>query len=153
MDQKKSNILFLCTGNSARSQMAEGLLRHHAPDRFEVFSAGLDPKGVNPLAVSAMDEIGIDISGQRSKSLSEYMGRMHFAFVITLCSNAERACPAVFPGMGIRMHWDLEDPSAATGTEEERMKAFRRVRDQIAGRIFLLISGPGSGQDDAGLRL
>ncbi len=147
MDQKRSRVLFLCTGNSARSQMAEGLLRKQAPDRFEVFSAGLDPKGVNPLATSVMAEIGIDISGQRSKSLSEFMGRMHFSFVITLCSNAERSCPAVFPGMGTRLHWDLEDPSAANGNDGEKLEAFRRVRDEIARRIAGFITedtGPGS---------
>jgi arsenate reductase (thioredoxin) len=150
MDRTRARVLFLCTGNSARSQMAEGLLREQAPDRFEVLSAGLDPKSVNPLAVRAMAEIGIDISGQRSKSLSEYMGRMHFSFVITLCSNAERSCPAVFPGMGTRLHWDLEDPSAATGTDGEKFEAFRRVRDEIARRIVGFIS-EGTGPGGAGL--
>ncbi len=152
MDQRKSRILFLCTGNSARSQMAEGLLRHHADDRFEAYSAGLDPKCVNPLAVSAMAEIGIDISGQRSKSLSEYLGRMHFSYVITLCANAERSCPAVFPGMGRRLHWDLEDPSAVTGTESERLEAFRRVRDELARRIMRFIPEGAGGPEGGGLR-
>lgn len=152
MDERKSRILFLCTGNSARSQMAEGLLRHHAGDRLEAYSAGLDPKDVNPLAVRAMSEIGIDISGQRSKSLSEHMGRMHFSFVITLCSNAERSCPAVFPGMGRRLHWDLEDPSAAAGTDEERLEVFRRVRDEIAQRIIRFIPEGAGGPEVGGLR-
>lgn len=152
MESGKLKVLFLCTGNTARSQMAEGFLRHLGDDRFEAFSAGFEPGEVNPLAVRAMAEVGVDISGQRSKNLSEFMGRMHFPFVITLCAKAERSCPVVFPGMGRRIHWDLDDPSAATGTETERMEAFRRVRDQIAGRIFLFITDPGSGLDGAGLR-
>ncbi|NLP06186.1 arsenate reductase ArsC [Candidatus Fermentibacteria bacterium] len=131
----KTRVLFLCTGNSARSQIAEAFLRAYAGDRFEAYSAGLEPVGINPLALRVMEEAGIGMEGQRSKSLMEYMGRMHFGYLITLCSHAEANCPAVFPGVGQRLHWDLEDPSAVPGTESERLEAFRRVRDRIIGRI------------------
>ena len=136
---EKTKVLFLCTGNSARSQMAEALLRYIGGDRFEAYSAGLEPRGINPLAIRVMDEAGISLAGQNSKSLFEYMGRMHFGYLVTLCSNAEKSCPAVFPGVGQRLHWDLEDPAAATGTEEERLDAFRRARDEIALRIRAFI--------------
>jgi arsenate reductase len=136
VDVEKTRVLFLCTGNSARSQMAEAFLRHYAGDRFEAFSAGLEPKETNPLAVRVMEEAGISLAGQRSKSLFEYMGKLHFGYLITLCSHAEQSCPTVFPGIGQRLHWDIEDPAASTGTEEERLDAFRRIRDEIAGRIL-----------------
>lgn len=132
-------ILFLCTGNSARSQMAEALLRHYAGDRFEVHSAGLEPRGVNPYTLRVMDEIGIDIRSQHSKSVATYLGRMVFAYVITVCSNAEANCP-IFPGYTVRMHWPFDDPAAATGSDEEIMAKFRQVRDQIAARIQAWLS-------------
>ena len=132
----KQNILFLCTGNSARSQMAEGLLRHLAGDQFEVYSAGLDPKGVNPYAVRAMDEIGIDIRGQYSKSVTEYMGKMLFPYVITLCSDADTRCPhALWAWTSQKLHWPFDDPAQATGTDEEILGSFRQVRDQIDTRL------------------
>jgi arsenate reductase len=130
----KPRVLFLCTGNSARSQMAEALLRHYAGDRFEVYSAGLEPKGLNPYSVHAMDEIGIDIRSQQSKSVAAYLGKMVFGYVITVCSNAEANCPT-FPGYTIRQHWPFDDPAAAVGSDEEIMDKFRQVRDQIAARI------------------
>ena len=130
----KPRVLFLCTGNSARSQMAEGLLRHYAGDHFEVYSAGIEPKGINPYTLRAMDEIGIDIHGQQSKSVSTYLGRTIFSYVITVCSNAEANCP-IFPGYTIRMHWPFDDPAAATGSDGEKLAKFRQVRDQIAARI------------------
>lgn len=130
----KPRVLFLCTGNSARSQMAEALLRHYAGDQFEVFSAGLEPKGVNPYTLRVMDEIGLDIRDQRSKSVSTYLGRMVFSYVITVCSNAEANCP-IFPGYTIRIHWPLDDPAAATGSDDENMAQFRRARDRIDARI------------------
>jgi arsenate reductase len=133
---EKTKVLFLCTGNSARSQMAEAFLRNYAGDRFEAFSAGLEPKEINPLAVRVMEEAGISLAGQRSKSLFEYMGKMHFGYLITLCSRAEQSCPAVFPGIGQRLHWDLEDPSAAAGLEKEKLEVFRSIRDEILGRII-----------------
>ncbi len=125
----KQRVLILCTGNSARSQMAEGLLRHLAGDRFEVFSAGTRPSVVNPLAIEAMQEVGIDISGHRSKSLTEFLDQP-FDYVITVCDQAAEACP-VFPGPAQRIHWSFPDPAAVTGTPDVRLAAFRRVRDAI----------------------
>jgi arsenate reductase len=131
----KTRVLFLCTGNSARSQMAEALLRLHGGDRFEVYSAGLEPKGIHPLTRRVLEERGIDISRQYSKTLNEYMGKVHFGYLITVCDRAEQRCP-IFPGMGVRLAWPLEDPAAADGPEEEQLAAFRRVRDQIEQRIL-----------------
>jgi arsenate reductase len=129
----KPRVLFLCTGNSCRSQMAEGLLRHLAAERFDVASAGTEPSTVNPLAIAAMREIGIDISGHRSKSATDFL-REHFAYVITVCDNANERCP-IFPFAVKRLHWPLDDPAAAVGNEAERMAGFRRVRDDIAQRV------------------
>ena len=129
----KKRVLFLCTHNSARSQMAEGLLRHEAGERFEVFSAGTHPSKVRPEAIAVMKEIGIDISGHRSKSVDEFAGP-DLDMVITVCDNAKESCP-VFPGPTERLHWPFEDPASVEGTEEQRQDAFRRVRDQIHGRI------------------
>jgi arsenate reductase len=134
----KKRVLILCTGNSARSQMAEGLLRHDAGDRFEAFSAGVEPSEVRPLAIAAMRELGIDISGQRSKSVAEFSGA-EFAYVITVCDNANERCP-VFPGKTKRIHWSFADPAAATGDEAARLAVFRRVRDQIRQRFSEWIS-------------
>lgn len=130
----RQNVLFICTGNTARSQMAEGLLRALAGDRFEVRSAGLEPGELHPLAVLAMRERGIDISGQRAKSLHEYLGKLDFAWVITVCDEAARDCP-VFPGAGRRLHWSLEDPVAAAGDERRRLASFRKTRDALEARI------------------
>lgn len=129
----KPRVLFLCTGNSARSQMAEGLLRQLAGERFEVFSAGTHPVGLNPLAVEAMRELGVDISAQRSKNVSEFVGQpMHY--VITVCDHAREHCP-VFPGAYKVLHWGIEDPVSSLGSRAERLEVFRRVRDHIAERI------------------
>jgi arsenate reductase len=130
---EKARVLFLCTHNSARSQTAEGMLRSLAGDHFEVYSAGTEATHVRPLAVRAMDEIGIDISGQESKTLERYL-REPFDYVITVCDDANEACP-FFPGAQSRLHWSFEDPSQATGSEEERLAVFRRVRDEIRERI------------------
>jgi len=129
----KHRVLFLCTHNSARSQMAEGLLRFVGGDAFEVFSAGTEATFVRPLAIRAMSELGIDISGQQSKTLERYV-REPFDEVITVCDAAAEACP-VFPGAVRRRHWSLEDPSKATGTEEEQLAVYRRVRDELRTRI------------------
>jgi arsenate reductase len=126
-------VLILCTGNFARSQMAEGLLRHDAGERFEVFSAGTNPTTVRPEAVAVMSELGIDISRHRSKSVDEFIGGA-FDFVITVCDNAKESCP-VFPGNTQRLHWSFEDPAAVQGSYEERLKAFRVIRDQIRERL------------------
>ncbi len=130
---EKSRVLFLCTHNSARSQMAEGLLRHLAGDRFEAMSAGTEATRVRPLAIRAMEEIGIDISGQESKTLDRYLEEP-IDYVITVCDDANEACP-FFPGARKRLHWSLEDPSRAEGSEEERLAVFRRVRARIRERI------------------
>ncbi|HYE64171.1 MAG TPA: arsenate reductase ArsC [Pyrinomonadaceae bacterium] len=126
-------VLILCTGNSARSQMAEGLLRHHGGDRFEVFSAGTSPSRVRPEAIEAMGEAGIDISAQRSKSVEEFTGQ-EFDYVLTVCNNAKENCP-VFPGRTRRIHWSFEDPAAASGSAEKRLEVFRRVRDEMEERL------------------
>ena len=130
---RRSRVLFLCTHNSARSQMAEGLLRYLAGDRFEAMSAGTEATRVRPLAIRAMEEIGIDISGQESKTLDRYL-QEPFDHVITVCDDANEACP-FFPGAANRLHWSFEDPSKAEGTEEERLAVFQSVRDQIRERI------------------
>jgi arsenate reductase len=127
MEQQR--ILILCTGNSARSQMAEGLLRHDAGDRFEVFSAGTKPSQVRSEAITAMRELGIDISGQRSKSVDEFSGQ-HFDYVLTVCDNARESCP-IFPGKTVTIHQSFEDPAASQGSEEQRLAIFRRVRDEM----------------------
>jgi arsenate reductase len=134
----KERVLFLCTGNSCRSQMAEGLLRDMASDRFDVQSAGVKPTGVNPLTVRVMAEIAIDISGQRSKPVEEMAGQP-FDYVITVCDSAREACP-VFPGAAKQLHWSFEDPAEAVGTESERLATFRRVREEIAGNIRHFLS-------------
>jgi arsenate reductase len=124
----KQRVLILCTGNSARSQMAEGLLRSIAGERFEVFSAGTKPVGLNPNAVAAMNQIGVDISGYRSKSVDEFAGQP-FDYVITVCDNAREACP-YFPGGGQRIHHSFEDPAAVR--QDQQSKLFGRVRDEIS---------------------
>jgi arsenate reductase (thioredoxin) len=129
----KTRVLFLCTHNSARSQMAEGLLRHLAGDRFEVMSAGTEATFVRPEAVKAMAELGVDVSGQESKTLERYLGEP-FDYVITVCDDANEACP-VFPGAKNRLHWSFRDPSRADGSEGERLEVFRTVRDEIQARV------------------
>ena len=122
----KESVFFLCTGNSCRSQMAEGMLRQMAGDRFEVYSAGVNPTHIHPLAIKVMEEMGIDISKQRSKSVNEFLNRQ-FDCVITVCDNARQSCP-FFPGTYELLHWGLEDPAEAAGTEEEKLVIFRKVR-------------------------
>ncbi len=129
----KLHVLILCTGNSARSQMAEGLLRERAGDKMDVFSAGTHPSVVNPLAIQAMQERGIDISHHRSKSVNEFLNSP-FDFVITVCDNAAERCP-IFPGPAKRIHWSFPDPAAAQGSEEQRLQVFRNVRDSIETQL------------------
>jgi arsenate reductase len=131
--EDRVRVLFLCTHNSARSQMAEGLLRHLAGDRFEAHSAGTEATHVRPLAIKAMEEVGVDISGQESKTLERYL-EDPFDYVITVCDDANEACP-FFPGAKNRLHWSFRDPSRAEGSEEERLAVFRSVRDRIGERI------------------
>ena len=125
----KKRVLVLCTGNSARSQMAEGLLRHELGDPYEVFSAGTNPKPVRPEAIAVMRELGIDISRQRSKHVDEFIGQ-HFDYVLTVCDSAKESCP-IFPDKTVTFHHGFEDPGAFQGSEEERLALFRRVRDEI----------------------
>ncbi|MBI3162097.1 MAG: arsenate reductase ArsC [Chloroflexi bacterium] len=135
----KPKVLILCTGNSARSQLAEGLLRALAGERFEAHSAGTEPKGrILPEVQEAMREIGIDISSQWSKSVTEYLGKAVFAHVITVCSDAEEKCPAIFLNMGTHEHWPFDDPAKAD--EEQRLDLTRKVRDQIADRLRLWLT-------------
>jgi arsenate reductase len=130
----KPRVLFLCTGNSARSIMAEALLRHYAPDHFEVYSAGLDPKGINSYTIRVMNEVGLDVSGGRSTDVMEYLGKVHMGYVITVCSNAEERCP-IFPFGTQRLHWPFEDPAAFEGTDDAKLAKFREVRDLNTRRI------------------
>src|SRR2546421_8884561 len=134
----RQRVLILCTGNSARSQMAEGLLRQDAGDSFEVFSAGVKSTFVRPQAIEVMREVGIDISGQHSKSVEEFLDE-EFDYVITVCDNANEQCP-VFPGRTKRLHWSFEDPAAFEGDHNVRMNGYRSVRDKIAVQLRLFIS-------------
>lgn len=143
MTERKAQILFLCTGNSARSQMAEAFMRKYAGDHFNVFSAGLEPKGINAYTVRVMEEAGIDMGDHRSKSIKEYLGKEAFQYLITVCSNAEQNCPTVWPGVNERLYWPFDDPAAATGSEEEVLAVFRRVRDEIEARVKAWLIGHG----------
>ncbi len=136
---EKKRVLVLCTGNSARSQMGEGLFRSEGGEGFDIFSAGTKPSQVRPEAITVMREIGIDISGHRSKSVDEFAGES-FDYIVTVCDNARDNCP-VFPGGGSRLHWSFEDPAAVQGSETERLDAFRRIRDQIHERVKEFFSG------------
>lgn len=139
----KKRVLFLCTHNSARSQMAEGLLRDMAGDRFDVESAGTERTRVHPLAIDAMRELGIDLTSHTSKTLDMFDGQ-HFDYVITVCDRANESCP-IFPGDTTRLHWSFADPSAATGSDEERLQSFRTIRDQIAERLREFVSARSNG--------
>jgi arsenate reductase (thioredoxin) len=132
--KNKKKVLILCTGNSARSQMAEGLLRDIAGENLEVASAGVEPSHVRPEAIQVMMEAGIDISNHRSKSVDEFAGQP-FDYIITVCDNAQQNCP-IFPGKGERIHWSFEDPAAVEGDEHARLHAFREIRDQIQERMI-----------------
>ena len=138
----KSKVLFLCTGNSARSQLAEGILRALAGEQYEIFSAGTEPKGsILPEVQEVMREVGIDISAQWSKSVTEYLGKTHFSHVITVCADAEENCPAVFLNMGTHDHWPFDDP--AKFDEGTRLDSTRRVREQIENRLRLWLNEQG----------
>ena len=130
--ERPIRVLFVCTGNSARSIMAEATLRHHGGGAFEVYSAGTEPKGINPLTLRVLAEAGIDASDARSKSVNEFLGQS-FDYVVTVCDQARQVCP-VFPGGGASLHWGYEDPAAAEGTEDERLAVFRRVLIAISER-------------------
>ena len=148
-EPKKPSVLFLCVGNSCRSQMAEALLRKHAGDQFEVVSAGLEPREIHPYARVVMKEIGLDLSAHRPKNVKDFLGKRHFGYLIILCAEAEAKCP-VFPGISFRLDWPFPDPAGAEGTEEERLSRFLQVRDDIERRILAwlkerdaMLWGPG----------
>ena len=141
MDSDSQRVIFVCTHNSARSQMAEGMLRTWGGDRFEAYSAGTEATRVRPEAIRVMDEIGIDISGQESKTLEPFLGEA-FSWLITVCDQAKEACPTI-PGVAQQAHWSIDDPSTVEGDEEARLQAFRVARDALRDRIhiFLLAAG------------
>ena len=128
-------VLFLCTGNSARSQIAEAFVRKYAGDSLEAHSAGLEPKGINPYTVEVMREVGLDLSANQSKGVEVYLGKVLFQTLITVCDHADKNCPTVWPGVNTRLHWSFEDPAAFEGSPEETMVKFRQVRDQIDARV------------------
>ena len=139
--QPKPQVLFLCTHNTARSQMAEALLKKHAGDRFEVYSAGFEPTDINPFTRQVMEEVGLDLGGQYSKGVKEYLGKINFAYVISVCARAEKICPTAFPSiLRQRLFWPFEDPVAFKGTDEEKLAKFREIRDQIDRRILQWLS-------------
>jgi arsenate reductase len=138
---EKRRVLFICTHNSARSQMAEALLREFGGDSFEAFSAGTEAAGIRPETIQVMNEIGVDISGQRSKTIDEFRGQS-FEWFITVCDEAQKNCP-VLPGVREIAHWSIEDPSLTSGTADERLAAFRRARDLIRNRMRLFILAGG----------
>ncbi len=129
------HVLFLCTGNSVRSQMAEAFLRKHTGDRFEAYRAGLEPKPLHPLTVKVMEDAGVDMSGHKSKGFEIYLGKLQFQYLITVCDDAEKNCPSAWPGVNCRLHWHFEDPAAFVGTDEEKLVKCRQVRDQIDQKI------------------
>ena len=131
----KKNVLFLCTGNSCRSIMGEALVRAHAGDRFNGYSAGTKPKGVNPLTIQVLDELGIETEGLRSKDVKEYLGKMPVDYVIVVCHDAQESCPRGAIDGGERLFWPFDDPPAFEGTPEQKLQKFRDVRDQIAAKI------------------
>lgn len=133
-ENKRKKVLFLCTHNSARSQMAEGLLREHAGDRFEVHSAGTEATSVRPEAIAVMAEVGVDLSGAESKTLGRYLDE-EFEHVVTVCDDAKERCP-VFPGARSRLHWSFPDPSKASGRRKDRLEVYRKVRDEIREKIL-----------------
>jgi arsenate reductase len=141
---KKIKVLFVGSGNSARSQMVEALLKRYAGERFEAYSAGLEPGGIHPYARQVLKEIGIDLTSQYSKDLDEYMGRIHFDYLITVCDSAEKKCPTTLPGGSLRLHWPFENPTTLGGTEEEKLEKFREVRDQIDQRIRSWLAEQGA---------
>ena len=134
---EKPRVLILCTRNSARSQMAEAFLKKYAGDRFEVYSAGFNPTEIHPLTLKVMEEVGLDLSSQHAKSVKEYLGKVIFTYLITVCEKAEKDCPIAFPGVLLRMYWPFEDPVAGIGSDTRKLQSFREIRDKIEKRIQL----------------
>jgi len=137
---EKRSVLFLCTGNSARSQMAEAFLRKYGGEGFEAFSAGFRPREINPYTRRVMEEVGLDLSGHWSKSVMEYMGKRHFSHVITVCDRVEEDCPTTFPDVTARAEWAVEDPAAFAGSDADTLQKFREVRDQIEAHVKALVA-------------
>ena len=133
--EQKIKVLFLCTGNTARSQMAEAFLRTYGGDRFQAYSAGLEPKAIHPLTIKVMEETGYSMAEHSSKDVGVYLGKAHFGYLITVCDNAEKNCPKIWPGVNKQLHWSFEDPPAFEGNENEKLAKFREVRDQIELKI------------------
>lgn len=131
----KTKVLFLCVHNSARSQMAEAFLRDLAPSEYEAYSAGLEPTSIDPLVVEVMGERGMDVSDWRAKGVKEYLGRVHFGYLITVCLLAEESCPTTFPGISTHLNWSFADPANAQGSYDERLAVYRETRDQIEKRV------------------
>jgi arsenate reductase len=144
MSTQKQRVIFVCTHNSARSQMAEGMLRAWAGDRFEAFSAGTQRTRVRPEAIAVMAEIGIDIAGHTSKTLEPFMGE-EFSWLITVCDQARESCPTI-PGVRQQAHWSIDDPSAVEGDEDVRLEAFRTARDHLRDRVHMFVLA--AGRDD-----
>jgi arsenate reductase len=132
---KKPRVLFLCIENRARSQMAEAFLRHYAGDEFEIHSAGLEPSPIHPTVYQVMEEVGLDLDGHTAKGVDEFLNKMYFGILITVCEKAEEKCPTL-PGLGERQYWPVEDPVVIEGSEEEKLEAFRRARDEIKQHIL-----------------
>ena len=139
-------VLFLCTSNSARSQMAEAFLREYGGERYQAFSAGLEPREIHPLTYRVMEEIGLPLLGHRSKSVDEYLTKIHFHTLVTVCDQAEKNCPAVWPGLVTRLHWSFEDPAAFVGSEDEQLAKFRQIRDQIQAKVQEWLETEASGE-------
>jgi arsenate reductase len=132
---KKTRVLFLSTANAARSQIAEAALRKYGGENFESYSAGLEPTEINADVRKVMEEAGVSLEGQYAKDVREYMGKVHFGYLITVCEDAERNCPSTFPGMGQRLHWSFDSLGVTDGTPEEHLAKSRRVRDEIEARV------------------
>ena len=135
----KAKVLFICTGNSARSQMAEGFLEEYGSEQFAAYSGGLKAEGIHPYTKEVMAEVGIDISNQESKKLKTFLGQMHFGYLITVCKKAANSCPT-FPDVSKRLNWELDDPKKFKGTEEEQLTKFREVRDKIKTKVQKFIT-------------
>ncbi len=136
----KIKVLFLCTGNSARSQMAETFLKKYGGDQYEVYSAGIEPRDIHPYTERVMEEVGISLRGHYSKHIKEYMGRINFAYVIILCEEAEKQCPTTFPGITQRLKWSFEDPAAIVESDDKKLMKFQEVRDKIEERVKFWLS-------------
>lgn len=132
---KKTKMIFICTGNSARSVMGEALVRHYAGESYDVFSAGMEPKGINPYTIQVLQEKGISLAGATSDNLRKYLGHQHFGVVVTVCDHAEQSCPRTWLQAQNHLHWSFEDPAACEGSHEEKLAKFREVRDLIDEQV------------------